>query len=546
MQANALMFDLHLLILWLKLFKYYTIMKRHIVGIFFTCFICLSSFAFNPPTMGWSSWNTFATDINENVIKSQADAMVSMGLNKLGYNYINIDDGFWQGRGTDGKVIEDKKLFPHGMRWLVDYIHKKGLKAGIYSDAGINSCAGWKGIGLYQHEKEDCHTYFIDWDFDFLKVDYCGAGLYGLNLPSKETYTRIGDAVKNCGKKGIVYNLCCQAFPGPWVSDVADSWRTTHDIKDNWGNVKDIIYINLNIQAYTGGGHYNDADMLEIGRALNHEEEKTHMAYWCIVSSPLLIGCDLTKIPESSLDLLKNKDLLAMNQDKLGIGAPVVQREGECYVVAKDMKKTFGPQRAVVVMNLSDESKTVPVSIDALGFKGQVKFYDCFTHKDAGTGQNTYSVTLPAHGSAAYYVTGQRIEKTVYQAQEAWLSDYQDHRRKPETPSFVNNAQAGLQTYVTNLGNSSNNYLEWRNIYSVKGGPYEISVRYACKEPRNLSLTVNNSRTFAATDLTSGSENSEWKTLTVNVYFNPGFNVVRLSNVTGKLPNIDCMTVKAL
>ena len=164
-----------------------------------------------PPTMGWSSWNTFALNINEDLIKGQADAMVATGLNKAGYQFINIDDGYWDGRGEDGHLRLNTKLFPSGMRPLVDYIHLLGLKAGIYSDAGDNTCGSgnrhaWGlGVGLAGHEEQDCKLYFIDWDFDFIKVDYCGGAHMGLD--EREQYTKISNAIKNCGKPGIVYNM---------------------------------------------------------------------------------------------------------------------------------------------------------------------------------------------------------------------------------------------------------------------------------------------------------------------------------------------------
>ena len=526
-------------------------MKRHKLGMLAAaCFVALPGLAFNPPTMGWSSWNTFALNINEQVIKSQADAMVATGLSKAGYKFINIDDGYWDGRGTDGKVRLNMKLFPSGMRSLVDYIHKKGLKGGIYSDAGDNTCGSgnqhaWGlGVGLAGHEDTDCHTYFIDWDFDFIKVDYCGGSHMGLD--ERAQYTKISNAIKNCGKKGITFNVCRWAYPGTWISDIADSWRTTGDINCSWGSLRSIVKENLYLQAFVGGGHYNDPDMLEIGRTMTHDEENTHMAYWCITSAPMLIGCDMTKIPEYSLNLLKNKDLVAMNQDKLGLGAPVVQREGDVYVFAKDMKKLQGPMRAVVVSNLSDESKTINVSMDALGFASQVKVYDCFTHQNAGNSQaGTFSVTVPAHGSAAYYMTGKRIEKKVFQAEEAWLKAYQEIKNW-QTGAFSETPAADQGAYVSSIGNSADNYMEWRNVYSYKGGQYNLSIRYASGEPRNMTLMVNNGQEVKEfTGLNSGDFLSQWKDVDVKVTLKKGYNTIRLSNPTGWMPNIDRMTIEA-
>lgn len=522
-------------------------MKRNIL-ILAGLLACMEAGAqkFAPPTMGWSSWNTFALNINEDLIKSQADAMARTGLSKAGYKYVNIDDGYWDGRGEDGQLRLNTKLFPSGMRALTDYIHALGLKAGIYSDAGDNTCGSgnrhaWGvGVGFAGHEEQDCRLYFDDWNFDFIKVDYCG-GMH-LGLDEREQYTKISRAIKGCKKQGVAFNICRWAYPGTWVSEVADSWRTTGDIWCGWASVRDIIKENLYIQAYTGGGHYNDADMLEIGRTLSPDEENTHMAYWCIASSPLLIGCDLSNIPQRSLDLLMNRDLLAMNQDCLGLGAPVVQREGEVYVVAKDMKKLMGKQRAAVVMNLSDEEQTVDVSLEALGFKGKVKIYDCLKSKPWPDADGTVSVTIPAHGSQAFFLTGKRCEQTVYQAEEAYCPAYQELGR-PNTAVWLHATQADQGAYMGFLGNAAANDIEWRNVYSQKGGRYKLSFRYASEEPRDMTLTVNGQDAKTFTRLASGSYAERWATAEAEVTLRKGFNKICLGNATGWMPNIDCMTV---
>ena len=257
---------------------------------------CLAvvAFAQRTPTMGWSSWNTFALNINEELIKGQADAMHQNGLQQAGYLYVNIDDGYWDGRGENGHLRLNTKLFPNGMRPLVDYIHKLGLKAGIYSDAGDNTCGSagkhaWGlGVGFAGHEEQDCKLYFIDWDFDFIKVDYCG-GMH-MRLDEQQQYTKISNAIKNCGKKDIVFNMCRWAFPGTWGADVADSWRTTGDIYDAWKSVKGILAENLYLSAFCHDGHYNDMDMLEVGRSMSQTEDETHGGMWSIMASAIHIG----------------------------------------------------------------------------------------------------------------------------------------------------------------------------------------------------------------------------------------------------------------
>ena len=504
--------------------------------------------AFNPPTMGWSSWNTFALNINEQVIKSQADAMVATGLDKAGYKFVNIDDGYWDGRGEDGNLRLNTQLFPSGMRSLVDYIHSLGLKAGIYSDAGDNTCGSagkraWGlGVGLAGHEERDCKLYFIDWDFDFIKVDYCGGRHMGLD--EREQYTKIGNAIRNCGEPGVVFNVCRWAYPGAWVRDVADSWRTTGDIRSRWSSVKAIVKRNLYLQALTGDGHYNDPDMLEIGRTLSPDEENTHMAYWCITSAPLLIGCDLTCIPAYSLTLLKNPDLLAMNQDRLGLGAPVVQRQGEVFVFAKDMEKLMGRKRAVVVTNLSDEPQSLALDFEALGFTGAVKVYDCFSHEVVAKKTAAFTTTVPAHGSTAYFITGRRCEKRVYQAEEAFLPSFQEiHKAETTRPAEAVAADQGA--YVGYIGNGAENTLEWRNVYSARGGDYIISLRYASGEPRDLTVDVNGQQQTLRS-LNTGDYTTHWQTSDLKVTLRKGYNTVRLSNTTVWAPNVDCMTLRPL
>ena len=512
---------------------------------------------FLPPTMGWSSWNTFALNISDKIIEGQADAMVSQGLKEAGYQYINIDDGFWDGRAKDGQLIINRKRFPNGMRAVADYIHKLGLKAGIYSDAGDNACgsnAGTQayglGIGLAGYEEQDIKTYLQDWDYDFIKVDYCG-GMH-MGLDEREQYTKISNAIRKTEQqtgKRLVFNICRWAYPGTWVSDIADSWRTTGDIWDGWPSVRDIVKENLYLQAYTGGGHYNDMDMLEIGRSMNENEERTHMAYWCIASSPLLIGCDMSKLRPSSLALLKNKDLIAMNQDALGIGAPVVQREGDVYVVAKDMEQLHGSKRAVVIMNLSDAEQSVRVDLARLELGGKVQVHDCFTGRNQTLkavkkgAQQLFEVTVPAHGSQAYIMTGTRMAKTHYEAEEAWLHNYQEIKNA-QTANYAQSTEASGGAYVYNIGGNLQNYMEWRNVWADHDGTYTMTLRYASKENRSADITVNGVTMNNVAMPKGTSWDSDFRTVDVPVVLKRGFNTISIGQDYGFTPNIDCMELK--
>ena len=501
------------------------------------------------PTMGWSSWNTFALNINETLIRSQANAMVSKGLAKVGYKYINIDDGFWNGRGDDGKLILNTKLFPHGMKALTDYIHNRGLLAGIYSDAGDNTCGSGNtqayglGVGFYGHEEEDCQLYFNEWNFDFIKVDYCG-GIH-LNLNDSIQYTTISKAIQRSAAeldKPIVFNICRWAYPGTWVDGICDSWRTTGDIYCAWESVKSIIKENLYIQAYTSRGHYNDMDMLEIGRTLSHDEEVTHMAYWCIASSPLLIGCDMTSIPQASLKLLKNEDLIAMNQDTLGLGAPVVARKGDVYTVAKDVEQLHGPKRAVVIMNLGDSETSVKFLLSSIDMTGTATMHDCLTGENTTIEGNT-TITIPAHGSAAYFVTGTRVERTRYQAEEAWMPLYQEIAGRP-TARYETSSSADCGAYAGWLGNNPDNYMEWRDIHTFEGGKYRLSICYASGESRNLDVYVNGELVRTFKSLNSHSWSDGWASVAVPVTLQPGRNTIRLGNDNAFAPNIDYIILR--
>lgn len=501
---------------------------------------------FRPPTMGWSSWNTFALNINEDVILGQAEAMVKTGLAKAGYKYINIDDGYFLPHNKETKELGVREeLFPHGMRYVADEIHKLGLKAGIYSDAGANACGGSRDIGYYGYEKEDNILFFDTWDYDFVKVDYCGGRQ--LNLDEEEQYTKIIKAIRdNVKKKDVVFNICRWAYPGTWVSDWADSWRTTGDIYCAWESVRSIIKENLYLSEFTYGGHYNDMDMLEIGRTLKPDEEITHMAVWCILSSPLLIGCDMSQIPEFSLNLMKNPELIAINQDVLGIGAPVVQRNGEVYVFAKDLKKVRGKERAVCVTNLTDDEQTIDVSVANIGYDGTISVRDVVNHKVfAPAVQGKFKVTVPAHGSQVFVTKGAlRNEPARYEAEASWMKSYQEISKK-QTATFGDNAEASGGKVVTTLGGNDDNYLEWKQVFSKKGGDYELTIRYICGENRNLALSVNGEDLPELKGLNGGS----WEKVaskTVRVKLRKGMNTIRLGEQDSWAPNIDCIELNAI
>ena len=306
------------------------------------------------PPMGWNSWNAFHCNITEGKIRAMADAMVKLGLKDAGYTYINIDD-CWQAstRDANGNLRGDPKRFPSGMKALADYIHSKGLKAGIYATPGTRTCANiWNKypgkLGSLGHEQQDANI-FAKWGYDFLKYDWCNADEDGQE--QQVAYTKMARALKKTGRP-IVYSIHSEPeLPVlAWEPTVANMWRTTPDIQDNWTSMIGTGLINLFGQRYQRPGAWNDADMLEVGNGgMTYREYRTHMTLWSIMGSPLMIGTDLRKIHASNLELLNNPYTIAINQDPLGAAAQTVYFNGKSLIVVRRL--TYG-RVAVAIFNL--------------------------------------------------------------------------------------------------------------------------------------------------------------------------------------------------
>ena len=513
---------------------------------------CHMAFAQNGPTMGWSSWNTYGVNINEQLIKRQADAMVSKGLKDVGFDHINIDDGFFGGRNTEtGELLIHPTRFPNGLKPVADYIHSKGLKAGIYSDAGCNTCGNYYNgdylsvnVGFYNYDQHDADFYFLDCGFDFIKVDFCGGDApqnsQRLSLDPQERYTAISQAIKNTGRDDVRLNVCRWNYPGTWVHDVAFSWRTTPDINSSWGSVKGILAENLCLSAYCSDGHYNDMDMLEVGRTLTEEEDKTHFGMWCIMASPLLIGCDLSNIKSTTLSLLKNKELIALNQDSLCLQAYIVNLVNGCHILVKDIEKLYGNRRAFAVYNPNDNHRLVKVSFSDLDLGGSVNLHDVFAKEDIGTFTNEYEVKLPAHGTRIFIADGeQRIERTRYEAETAYISDYQELKNNQTERTGIYEAadfcSAGFKAGW--LGCSEANDLQWRNVYSIEGGQYTLDIAYISGENRNITVSVNGTEQQTVSINSGGWQTVGKKSITIQL--EKGNNTIRLSNAASWMPDID-------
>ena len=407
------------------------------------------------------------------------------------------------------------------------------------------------GVGLYGHDAEDMALYFNELDFDFIKVDYCGAdannNAEGLDLDVENRYKEIAAAIKATGCDDVTWNICRWAFPGTWACEIADSWRTTEDIYLGWASVKSIINQSLYLSAYTTYGHYNDMDMLEVGRGLTDEEDKTHFGMWCIMSSPLLIGCDMNDIKGNALELMQNKELIALNQNTLGLQAYVVSHENGGYVLVKDVEEKYGTKRAVAFYNPTDAAINMSINFSQLDLAGEVAVRDLFEKKDKGVHEGSYSVTVPAHGTRIYtFAAQERLERTLYEAETAWLTDYQEIKNNEVYGTAIysekSNCSGGVA--VGWLGNRDSNDLQWRNVYSKEGGEYTLRVYFITGDNRTMKLSVNGGEPLVFTGNSGG-----WGTVgsaEFDVVLEKGENVVRLFNESGYMGDIDKMDQSAL
>lgn len=316
------------------------------------------------PQMGWSSWNKFQGNINEDIIKGIADAMVSSGLRDAGYTYINIDDCWHGQRDADGFIQPDPKHFPSGMKALADYVHARGLKLGIYSDAGTETCAGRPGsLG---HEYQDALQY-ARWEVDYLKYDWCNT----TNVNPRGAYQLISDALRAAGRP-IFLSMCewGDNQPWRWARDIGHSWRIGPDIWCSFDSTRvfptyvqcsvlDCINKNDSLRRYAGPGHWNDPDMLEVGNGLSVNQDRAHFTMWCMMASPLILGNDVRNMSAETKAILTNRDLIAINQDRLGVqGLRFLSRNGLDYwfkpLANGDWAMTiFNPTRKPIACNLN-------------------------------------------------------------------------------------------------------------------------------------------------------------------------------------------------
>jgi alpha-galactosidase len=345
------------------------------------------------PPMGWNSWNKFAGRVNDEVVRGIADAIAGNGMKDAGYVYINIDDT-WEGeRDAQGNLRSNNK-FPD-MKALADYVHAKGLKLGIYSSPGPNTCAGYEGS--YGHEAQDART-FASWGIDYLKYDWCGARAIYSDAEMQAVYQVMGDALRASGRP-IVFSLCQygRADVWKWGPEVGGNlWRTTGDIRDQWGSMERIGFGQNELAQYAAPGHWNDPDMLEIGNGgMTDDEYRTHMTLWSMLAAPLIAGNDVRSMTAPVREILLNRDVIAIDQDRAGKQGRRAWKSGDREIWVRELA---GGDRAVAIFNRGADATEVKVRWTDLGLTRLASARDLWTHRDVKLEGAEHAVMVPAHG----------------------------------------------------------------------------------------------------------------------------------------------------
>ncbi|WP_241215434.1 glycoside hydrolase family 27 protein [Sphingomonas sp. ABOLH] len=353
------------------------------------------------PPMGWNSWNKFACNVNEKVIRATADAIASNGMRETGYEYVVIDDCWHGTRDANGFITEDRERFPSGLKALGDYIHGKGLKFGIYSDAGTKTCGGRPGS--QGHEYQDAIQY-ARWGVDYLKYDWCSTGVRN----AEEAYATMADALKASGRP-ILFSMCEWGNNRPWLwgQKMGNMWRTTGDITDKWTGkhnyswgVASIVDMNEPLWPYAGPGHWNDPDMLEVGNGgLTDTEYRAHFSLWAMMAAPLIAGNDVATMNQATRDILLNREVIAVDQDRLGQQGRRVARDGTSEVWVKQMADGG---RTLLLWNRGETLARITAEWTTLGLPADVrlKARDLWAHKDLGRMSRRYSAEVAPHGVA--------------------------------------------------------------------------------------------------------------------------------------------------
>lgn len=490
--------------------------------------VSTSQIGVTPPPLGWASWNSFASSIDYNTIKAQTDALVSSGMAAAGYTYVNLDDGWWQGaRDADGNIVVDENLWPGGMKAMADYIHSKGLKAGIYTDAGKQGCGYYypttrpaaPNTGMEGHYQQDLET-FQRWGFDYVKIDFCGGREQGLD--QEATYKAIAaahDAASAVTGRRLVLSVCewGTGLTWNWATGTGDLWRTSNDIIF-WGQTPDTAKMLTNFDqaihpAAQHTGYYNDPDMLMVGmNGLSAAQNRLHMSLWALSGAPMLAGNNLATMSTTTRDILTQPEVLAVDQDARGLqGVKVAEDTRNLQVYSKVLSGTG--KRAVLLLNRTGSAAPMTVRWADLGLTtASAAVRNAWSRSDAGSFATDYTTTVPANDAVLLTVSGT----------EASGSTYED-TSTATTPTFTGVTTGSAGTKLV-------------DITYANGG----------SSARKATIQVNGQYKYQASFPPTGSATT-YRTVSVLAHTAKGTNTVTFAAVSGSTaPDIDAIRVQGV
>ena len=522
------------------------------------------------PPLGWNSWNVFHENINEKQIQEIADAMVNSGLKDAGYIYLNLDDNWMDTkRDAQGNLQNNPKTFPSGMKAIADYVHSKGLKFGLYGDRGKRTChhynSNWQSeSGSNGHEEQDAKK-LAEWGVDYWKYDNCDSDP---NTQEKD-YTAMSKALRNSGRD-IVFSICMWEYKD-WMPKIANLWRTTFDIGPEWistswyRGVYEIIDANNKYWQIAKPGHWNDPDMLEVGnRGLSYEEQRSQMTMWSIMAAPIMISSDVRNMSSETKDLYLNKDMIAINQDSLGVQGHRVSDVNGKQIWTKPLKNG---DIAVALLNNNSSTQTVECNFADIGVEGEVEVRDAWKKKNLGALSHV-SVELPAHGSALLRLVVKPVPRGLFKGEAFAIPG------KIEMEDFdINGLGQGNTTYNENdaedhgAGEGGTSYRPGTGVdiykkangyivgYNQAGEWLEYTVKVASTGTYTMNASVasaNNASSFklsmdgkditeeiAVPQATTGEDNyDEYNTVEAKVSLTEGEHILRFT-VTGDWMDID-------
>ena len=522
------------------------------------------------PPLGWNSWNVFHENINEKQIQEIADAMVSSGLKDAGYIYLNLDDNWMDTkRDAQGNLQNNPKTFPSGMKAIADYVHAKGLKFGLYGDRGKRTChhynSKWDSqSGSNGHEEQDAKK-LAEWGVDYWKYDNCDSDP---NTQEKD-YTAMSKALRNSGRD-IVFSICMWEYK-EWMPKIANLWRTTFDIGPEWistswyRGVYEIIDANNKYWQIAKPGHWNDPDMLEVGnRGLSYEEQRSQMTMWSIMAAPIMISSDVRSMSNETKELYLNKDMIAINQDSLGVQGHRISDVNGKQVWTKPLKNG---DIAVALLNNNSSTQTVECNFADLGVEGEVEVRDAWKKKDLGPLSHV-SIELPAHGSALLRLVVKPVPRGLFKGEafaipgKIEMEDYdinglgQGNTTYNENDTEDHGAGEGGTSYRPGTGvdiykkatgyivgyNQAGEWLEYTVKVAATGTYTMLAAVASANNTSSFKLSMDGkdiTEEIAVPQATTGEDNyDEYNEVKASVSLTEGEHILRFT-VTGDWMDID-------